>query len=822
MRNREFEFKTHNLKLKIHNPKLIPVFKNYLKIAARSLLKNKLTTFINIFGLGLSMSVGLMILIRTQDALSYDKFHPHPKRTYRIISEYQQKNGEKWRMASTPLPLADKLTGDHDDINAVVNIYPSLNGKAMANGKELYVNGAFTEPSFFSIFGFSLLAGNTTTALKEPNSIIINKQTAEKFFAKTNVIGKTIRFDDGTSFLITGILDTPPGKSHLNYDAYASYSSVVSMENNKILAEKSAGWFAFNAGYTYVMLNKNVGEKSLQSRLSSIAGDLNNVNKNGVTTFDLQPLNNISPGRERLSNDNASGTGWTKIYIEAGIALLILIAACFNYTNLTIARALTRAKEVGIRKIVGAKSSQVFVQYIFESVLLSLLALGFAWIILALIVQYAPFNDDYEFIPSSFHYNMSFAGWAIAYALFSGLLAGAAPAWILSAFTPLRVLKNLSTAKILGKVSIQKALIVFQYSLSLVAIIFLFVFYKQFSFMSQTDPGFKRANVLVVPLNGMDENIAAQELSNVSGVQSVSATSANFTKHFNGMNTPVWLSNKKDAIGLNYYYANAAFITDMNFAFEAGNNFPSNYQREKEEYILLNEKAVHALGFTNAAKALGEKLWINDSTQLQIAGVVKDFNYEGAGRSVDPLAFRAKQDAYTYLYVATKTNNKADIEKRVLAALNASHPAQPAVVSWLADDLNKSNSQAATISLLGFLGFIALAIATLGLLGLVVYTVEVKSKEISVRKVIGATSLQLVNILSKGFIKLLIIAGFIAMPIGWFLSVMFLQNFSNRIAFGFGNVLICFLFLLGIGLFTIMSQTYKAAMSNPAKSLRTE
>jgi putative ABC transport system permease protein len=798
------------------------MFKNYFKIAVRSLLKNKLTTFINVFGLGLSMSVGLMILIRTHDAFSYDKFHPHPDRTYRIISDYNKKNGEKWQMASTPLPLVSELSNDRDQVEAAANVYPALNGKATANGKELYINGAFTEPSFFSIFGFTFLEGNASTALKEPNSIILTKQTAEKFFNSTNVVGKTIQFDNGTSFLITGVLNTPPGKTHLNYEAYASRNSIASLENKEILPNRSSDWFAFNAAYTYVLLNKNVRKDVLQSQLNNISGNLNRINKEGVTKFHLQGLSEISPGTDRLSNDNAGGSSWTKIYIEGSIALLILLAACFNYTNLTIARALTRAKEVGVRKIVGAMRSQVFVQYIFESVLLSFLALAFAWLILATIVRYAPFNDNYEFIPSSFHYNIKFAVWTIIYALFSGLLAGSAPAWILSAFTPLRVLKNLSTAKILGKVSLQKTLIVFQYSLSLVVIIFLFVFYKQFSFMAKADPGFKRSEVMVVPLNGLHQNITAQEISVMSGVQSVSATTADFTKRFSGMTTPVWVTNKKDAFSLQYYYANASFIRNMHFAFDAGNNFPSDITNAREEYILLNEKAVRALGFSSAIKAIGQKVWINDTTQLQVSGVMKDFMYEGAGRSIEPLAFRTKKDAYTYLYVVAHETNKDDLEKKIESVINASMPSQPVKVSWLSDDLDKSNSQTATISLLGFLGFIALAIATLGLLGLVVYTVEVKSKEIGIRKIIGASSMQLVKILSKGFIKLLVIAGLIAMPIGWFLSVMFLQNFSIRINFGFANVLMCFLFLLGIGLFTIVSQTYKAAIANPVKSLRSE
>jgi putative ABC transport system permease protein len=403
------------------------------------------------------------------------------------------------------------------------------------------------------------------------------------------------------------------------------------------------------------------------------------------------------------------------------------------------------------------------------------------------------------------------------------LLAGSSPAWILSAFKPLRVLKNLSTAKIMGKIGLQKSLIVFQYSLSLVLIIFLFVFYRQFSFMAQADPGFKKDHVMVLPLNGSDNKIAAEKIAAVSGVQSVAASSAKFSKRFSGLNTPVWLSNKKDALGLNYYYADEKFASSMQFSFVAGKNFPvTPADEKKEQYIILNEKAAHALGFAVPDKAVGQKVWINDSAQLEITGVLKDFNYESSGRPIAPLAFRNKKNAYNFLYVLAEAADKKAIEDRVKKALAVFPPIQPFSITWLDEELDKSNSQTATISLLGFLGFIALAIASLGLLGLVIYTVEVKGKEISIRKIIGANEKQLVKILSKGFVKLLLIAGLIAMPVGWLLASMFLQNFSERVSFGFINVMLCFLFLLGIGLFTIISQTYKAAVANPVKSLRTE
>ena len=799
------------------------MFRSYFNIALRNLSKNKLTSFINIFGLGLSMSVGLMIMIRLQDQFSYDRFHPSPENTFRITSEYAKKNDVKWKMASTPLPLLNALQNDSNTVAAVANVYPALHGKAMAAGKEMYVNGAFTEPSFFNIFGFSLAAGNPATALQLPNSIVLNQSTAGRFFGNSNdAIGKIIKMENGASFLVTGVLNEAPGKSHLSFDAYASFSTVAQLEKDNLLPTKSTDWFGFNMGYTYVLLKKGVHTASLQTHLNAIAADLNKVNTEAVSAFHVQPLSSITPGTDELSNNIGSGSSWSKIYVEGGMSLLILLAACFNYTNLTIARALTRAKEVGIRKIVGAKRSQVFTQYIFESLVLVLLALGFAWIILSMIIRYAPFNDGYEFIPSSFHYNTEYIIWSIVYAVFTGLLAGSSPAWILSAFKPLRVLKNLSTARIVGKLGVQKSLIVFQYSLSLVLIIFLFVFYRQFSFMAEADPGFKRDNIMMLPSLGKNDAIARQQIAGLNGVVDVAASSANFSQRFNGMNAPVWMANKNESVGLNYYYADEKFTAILKFGFVAGINFPPPADDAKERYMLLNEKAAHAVGFTESSKAVGQKLWVNDSTQLEIIGVLKDFTYEGTGRPIAPLAFRSKKDAFSFLYVQTEDVDKKASGNRVKKALAGLPVTQPIAVSWLDAELDRSNSQTATISLLGFLGFIALSIATLGLLGLVIYTVEVKGKEISIRKIIGADEKELVKILSTGFVKLLAIAGLIAMPVGWILGNLFLQNFSVRINFGFINVLMCFLFLLGIGLFTIVSQTYKAAIANPVKRLRTE
>ena len=797
------------------------MFKSYLKVAIRNLQKNKLVSFINIFGLGLSMSIGLMVMIRLQDEFSYDHFHPNGDRIYRILSTYSKKTGEQWKMASTPLPLHKQIESDATAVESSVNLYPAFHGKGTIAGKEIYLNGAFTEPSFFKVFGFSLATGNPATSLEKPNTVVISKNTADRFFGAENPLGKIITFDNGVDFMVTGVLNEPPGKSHIRFDVLASEASIAGMEQKKILPNRSSDWFAFNASYTYVLLKNKNDLGKLKNEIQSIAAELNRTNKDGQAEFSTQPLSKITPAGGELYND-LSGASWGKSYFEIGIAFIILLAASFNYTNLTTARALTRAKEVGIRKVTGAKRSQIFFQYIIEAIVLAFLALGFAWVLLSFIIEYAPFNDGYEFIPSSFRYNAVLVGWSIAFALFTGLLAGTAPAWILSSFTPVRVLKNLSTAKIFGKVSIQKTLIVFQYSLSLTIIIFLFAFYQQFAYMAAADPGFKRDNVLVVPLNGMEEAIAAQQIAAVNGVQSVSAVSAPFGAYFSGANMPVWISNKADAMQLNYYYANPAFIRDMGLKLLAGNNFPATSDPVKEKYMLINEQAALLLGFRDYNKAIGQQVWINDSSKLEIAGVLKNFNYENAGVPIKALAFRDKKNANKYLYISTAQAGSMAIPARISQALKNISPSQSFTFSWLHEDLDKSNSQAATIALLGYIAFMVVAIATLGLTGLVIYTVEVKRKEISIRKILGAEKKQLVSMLSGSFVKLLFIAGFIAVPLGYTAGKLFMQNFVLRSNFGIVTALFCFFFLLMIGLTTIISQTYRAAKANPVKDMRME
>ncbi|HZK63818.1 MAG TPA: ABC transporter permease, partial [Puia sp.] len=639
---------------------------SYVKIAFRSLKKYRLVSFINVFGLGLSMSVGMMEMLIVQHELSYDRFHPHPERTFRIVSSYTPKNGMSWKMASTPLPLYSALLRDSETVQDAVNIYPALHGNAATDAKKLSLDGAFTEPSFFNVFGFSLSAGNEATALQKPNSLIITPATASRFFGDANPLGKSINMGPQGLFQVTGVLNPAPGKSHIDFDAYASASSIPLLELNKLLPSKSNDWSDFRTAYTYVLLKKESGEKPLQGILNSVVARMNAEDKNGRTSMSVQPIEKIRPASGDLNNDTGGGTTWTKLWVGINVSLIILLAACFNYTNLTVARALTRAKEVGIRKISGAKRYQIFTQYVVESVMLSFLALAFAWILLSVIVRYAPFNDSYEMIPSSWHYNATYLFLSFGFALLTGLLAGIAPAWILSAFKPLRVLKNLSTAKIFGKISLQKTLIVFQYSLSLVIIIFLFTFYRQFSLLGSEDPGFQRDHVLVVPLNGLQEPIVAQKIGMLSGVKSVSALSRPFEGHFYGLRSEAWVGDgKENKQTINYYFADPAFIPSMHLDLLAGRNFSPRADASGEADIVLNERAVKSFGIRSNSQAIGKKVWINDSVVLTVIGVVKDFKYENAGKPVYPMAFRSQTAALNYLFIAVDPTEKDVIAGRI-------------------------------------------------------------------------------------------------------------------------------------------------------------
>ena len=786
------------------------MFKNYCKTALRNLQRHKLFSFINIFGLALSLSVCLLVMVQINEDTSYDLFHPFPHSTYRILSKISEnKNDKEYELASTPLPLKKELDKQTDLIQSSVQVYPALRESAIFEGKKLNINGAFTEPSFFKVFGFKLSAGSEAGALSLTNGIVLSSETAIKFFGKTNPLGKILDFGKLGLYQVTGVMQKPPGKSHLDFDAYASSLAIDALEKTNVLPTLQNNWNSLNYGYTYVVLKAGVSKKRLDNLLQQIASVPQLKSKEGTVKFAAQPLLKITPGTDGIYNEIGHGTVWAKVLTIAGIGLIILFAACFNYTNLTIARALTRAKEVGIRKVAGAKRYQIFMQYIIESLLIAFLALALAYFLLQL------FRPD-------FHLTAKLLGFAAVFTFITAVAAGAFPAWILSAFKPVQVLRNFSTQKLFGNISLQKGLMIFQFSISILVIIFLSVYYTQFSYLKTIEPGFTSKNILTIPSSSNDK-VFATEVMHITGVKNISRMSDDFGIRGTG-SLQVFLNKPVDGQGIlsDYYFADAATVPLHQLTLIAGTNFPSGESFSKDKCILINQKAATVFGFKNAASAVHKMVWLNDSTQVEIKGVLKDFYDKGAARNINPLILRNRDDGFNYLNIKVNAADKDRVVNQIASVWKSINPHSPFEYQWLDKKIMDREDQSDVYTTMGFLALITITIASLGLLGLVIYTVETRQKEISLRKVVGASVSQITVLLSKGFLKLLIIAGLIAMPIGYLLSAMFLQNFANRVPVGLGTLLLGFMFLLAIGLITILSNTYKASTANPVKNLRTE
>lgn len=790
---------------------------NYLKIAFRNLLRQKMFSFINIFGLALSMSVCLLVLLRIKDQLGYDKFHPAAERIYRITTKVTNKQGDVFKLATTPLPLVNTLQSDFNLIEKEVRLYPAGGHRSTGGGKKLSIYSAFTDAAFFDVFGFTLQSGDPQSALVEPNSIVLSKETAERFFGTKAALGEMITVGQLGDFRITGIMDKPKGKSHIDFEAYISMSSVPLLEKSGKLGSNLDSWNNGTAAYTYLLLKKSASQGQLNRAVKSISAKL--VAQTKVTgkenfEFAVQPFNKIILGEEMFYSLGNTGTR-SKVLAEVAIGLIILISACFNYTNLSIARSLKRGKEVGIRKVNGATRLQVFMQFIIESVILSLLALVMAYVLLKTIWTDSPLSS--EFLPGGAAPDLTLILWFLLFSIFTGLLAGVLPAWALSSFKPAEVLKNLSNIKLFGGNRLGKGLIVLQFTLSLVITLFAIIFYKQFNYMARLDPGYARNHIISMPVDANSYELMVHDLQQVNGVVTVSASSDNPGKDVTGT-TSVNLQPGQQPIGMDYYFTDRNFISNMQLRLLAGSNFPANGER----YVIVNEKALAQLKLSSPAEAVGKAIWLNDTLSLQIAGVIKDFYHRGVDLPYRPLLLRYAPQEFRFLQVRTAADQPAALVAQLETVWKKYNPGESFSWSWWKEDQFKGQSAMDTVSMLAFLAFMAITIACLGLLGIVIYNTETRRKEIGIRKVLGAGVASVIILLSRKFLKLVFIAGCIAIPISYLAGYFFLNIFANRISPGVGIMLSGFAGILALAMLTIGAQVYKVAVANPVDSLRTE
>ena len=798
------------------------MLQNYVTIALRQLWKHKLFSAINIFGFASGLMVCFLTIAHIKVVFSYDDFHPKRERIYRIITQVSNANTGLTTYATTPLSLAPTLKQDYHFLEEAVRYIPlsRLNaGRSfLSNDKQLNIEAAAVDPGFFNLFGFRIAQGRPAI---EPLTVVITPKTANRLLGGVDPIGKVIQHKTLGLVTITGVLIEPPLNSHFKFDALFSLASFP-------LAFQTSDrqqWQHYKQAYTYVLLKPATPLNQLEQALSSL---LKRAWVNGPASqktdylFQVQPLAQLSPAAQQLSERMVNEKSYTELGVEFLVGLITLLLAGFNYVNLTVARSISRAREVGLRKVVGAMRWQLMSQFMAESVMVALLAVGLAYGMAALI---RPLPAVQLWLISGQRWDAQVWLFFIGFVLVAGVLAGWAPARMLSGFQPAQVMRSSSGLGVTRGFSFRKVLIVVQFIVSLVAMILLVTLYRQFHYITTADYGFRRAQLLTLPLSIQPRPGLIQALSQVAGVEQVSASSALLNELTQIRQVRVERASS-DSSRVVMVAIDSSFVKTMDLSILAGHNFPAQTglvaQRLASRFVLINEEAVHALRLGNSTQAIGRTLWLTDSLTVQVIGVVKDFRFSFLAQPIQPLLMHYQPDQFRYLSLAVTKGT----EEAVLAATKriwqGQLPYEPFLGTWYDAYLSSKYDNSQFTDFLAVLIGLSLSIASLGLLGMVTYNLQGRIKEVGIRKVMGATVGQLVRKLSWEFSQLLVIALFVAYPLGYLAGTALLQNFAYRVSVGLETFGLCAGVLLLLGGLTIGLKTYRSAQANPTDSLRTE
>jgi putative ABC transport system permease protein len=811
------------------------MFLNYLKVAIRNILKYKIFSLINIFGLALAMSICMLIIMMLADQKSYDQFNTNKDNIFRILSD---KTDFRNPYATSPFPLSGALKENTPIIKATTHLLMGVGGDAVYNQHSTEMRGYFADPSFFNVFSFELEKGDKQTALVSPNSIVITAETARRLFDNDNPIGKTIAFTDRGLYImgegeasaptswgnytITGVIDKKQYKSHLKFDALVSASSIKALSEAKKFTDLSNNWNNYYNCYTYVMLNPSRTSADLDAVLSRLASlrYADNPELKGFKLFS-QPLTKISPGMI-LGNEPQITLPMVVYYFLSFLALVIMISACLNYTNLSIARALSRAREIGIRKVNGALRKNLIFQFLCESTLMAFLALVLA-LVLLLIVRAAFLglwaNQYLHFdLSGGLSIYLAFAAFALLVGLFSGLY----PALYLSKFQPIKALKNGEKTRP-GKLRLRKILSISQFAISLIFIITSILIFNQSRHFLTFKFEFNSGNIINVDLQSNDYRIAARELGAVRGVSGISACSyIPVTGRSEGTGLKR-VGIKEEPKHLMQLQIDENFVDNLALRLVAGRSLPAGNTSGRQ--VLVNEAAVKEFGYRNPAEIIGQTFeeGPHDTASLEVIGVVEDFHMALDRDKIEPMVLKDQPGKFKYVNIKIAAGDTRSTVARLENKWKIIDPVHPFKYQFFDDQLAATAQGFFDIvSILGFLAFLAITIACLGMLGMATYTTERRMKEVGIRKALGAENFGIVLMLSKEFIKILVIAILIAAPLSFILNTLWLRKFPNRVDFGLGTVLVGILFLLVLGLLTIGSQTIRASKCKPVDSLRME
>jgi putative ABC transport system permease protein len=794
---------------------------SYIKTARRNLARNRLFSAINITGMAVSMSVGLLVIAFVTDLRSYNDFHEKKDRIYRVTTfDRNTINGNTMKLASTSVKAGKEIKASIAGIEHITLMRNDFSGVAEMGENKLPLTGFWADESFFNVFTFPLLQGNPATALKEPYSVVLTEKTANKLFGTADAVGRSISVRN-TSYLVTGVMRDIPKLSYLRFDALGSFKTL------EIQNDPNSDFFSWESiwmNHIYMTLPEGGDLAAVQAGIDKICAVENAPLQFRKIGLPLQALGDISIGWN-YSNEIGPTMHIVAVWVLIGLAVIVILSACFNYTNLSIARALRRSREVGIRKIAGAHKRQVLMQFVTESVVVALLALVFALIIFVFLRKQFIGLDSYIERQVSLELSWRIVLYFIALAIGTGFLAGILPALLFSRLRVVQVLKDASSLRLFRRINLRKGLIVVQYVFSLVFITTTVIGYNQYQSFLAFDLGFKTDNIVNIWMHGNTSETFMHELESMPEVTDV-AQSQLVTSLGSAMSRNTRYKDPHDSVGVWINHVNDRYLPMHEHAFLAGRNFTKKSATGADDEVVVTEKVLQRLNIAgkDPQKALGEEL-IMDRKKFTIVGVLKDFHYETVEDEIGPVAFRY-DPAFKYSYVNVKINTQdwPATLARIEAAWNKVDKVHPLDAKFYDDQIEHAYGQfSMMIKVIGFLAVLAICIASMGLFGMVVFTTETKLKEISIRKVLGATEGNLMILLSRGFLVLLVIAATIALPATYlFFDKVVLTKFAYHEPIGWMDLLTGLAGVLVVAGLMIGSQIWRVARTSPASTLKSE
>ncbi len=817
------------------------MLRNYFTITLRNFRRRKFYTFINVFGLAVGLASSLLIAWYVLDELSYDRFHQSAERVYQVTTN----GGQYYRLATTPPPLYEVIKNDIPEVEAVARAFTwnhstmrlpveeDSSQQTVFRETSIYI----VNPEFLQVLDFNLIAGEAETALTAPSSLVLTKATAERYFGpgsveKGNVLGKEILFGGSRSARrVSGVVD-PPAATHFPFDM------LVSAEGYREITEAD-GW-SWNVMHTYVKVRADAHRTVEQRR--ALADKFDQLAQTYAIpffqageqapddvqsfTYQLQAVTDIHLHSDLQREHQANGSIET-VYTLAIVALLIVLLACVNFMNLLTAQATRRAREVGVRKVLGSPRRHLILQFLSESVILSLAA-----VLLALGTVEAlriPFNDlSGKQLIFDWFAHPTLLLWVGLGTVAVGLLAGSYPAWYLSAFRPVIVLKGTFSSSG-GAGRLRNALIVFQFTVSISLIITTALVVQQLQFIQSKDIGYDREHVLIIK-NDREIEERWEEFKEVlhqqSSVKQVSFATNVPTQPLLTMRD-FRVAGTSSGQGVQWFLIDSDYIATLGLEVIAGRGFQEDIASDRTEGLLLNEAAVQALGLENPVgtdiiKNQGE----NDEQRLRVLGVVQDFNVESLARRVKPIAFQyfyAPGYLSDYVAVRLTPGNTASSVEQIASIWEQFEPENPFVYSFLDQDFDRLFlAEQRLARILGLFTVLAIIVACLGLLGLVAFVTAQRTQEIGIRKVLGASVWQISRLLSYDFLRLVLIAFVVATPLSYWLVKQWLDNFAYRTEIGVGVFVLAGVAALLVAGITVSVQSVRAALANPVDALRDE